>query len=135
MRLRYRLLAIVIGSGIIAERLACGYVALALLANTLATVFGLYVLIEVFGPVSGAGKGMMTFVRGALPAELYGREHYGAINGAPATPVLLSKAAEPVLAAWLLGWLAPLPLIGVLAALGAVAALLFAQAIPSHRTK
>lgn len=48
------LLAIVIGSGIMAERLAGGNTAIALLANTLATVWGLYVLIEVFGPVSGA---------------------------------------------------------------------------------
>jgi glycerol uptake facilitator-like aquaporin len=48
------LLAVVIGSGIMAERLAGGNMALALLANTLATVGGLYVLIEVFGPVSGA---------------------------------------------------------------------------------
>lgn len=48
------LLAVVIGSGVMAERLAQGNVALALLCNTLATVFGLFVLIEVFGPVSGA---------------------------------------------------------------------------------
>lgn len=48
------LLAVVIGSGVMAERLAGGNVALALLANTLATVFGLWVLIEVFGPLSGA---------------------------------------------------------------------------------
>lgn len=48
------LLAVVIGSGIMAERLAGGNMALALLANTLATVGGLYILIEVFGPVSGA---------------------------------------------------------------------------------
>lgn len=48
------LLAVVIGSGIMAERLSNGNVAIALLANTLATVGGLYILIEVFGPVSGA---------------------------------------------------------------------------------
>jgi glycerol uptake facilitator-like aquaporin len=48
------LLAVVIGSGIMGERLAGGNVAIALLANTLATVGGLYILIEVFGPVSGA---------------------------------------------------------------------------------
>ena len=47
-------LAIVIGSGIMAERFAGGNAAVALLANTLATVCGLYVLIEVLGPVSGA---------------------------------------------------------------------------------
>ncbi|SEL78913.1 Glycerol uptake facilitator (Major Intrinsic Protein Family) [Roseateles sp. YR242] len=48
------LLAVVIGSGVMAERLAGGNVAIALLANTLATVGGLYILIEVFGPISGA---------------------------------------------------------------------------------
>ena len=48
------LLAVVIGSGIMAERLAGGNAAVALLANTFATVGGLYVLIEVFGPISGA---------------------------------------------------------------------------------
>ena len=48
------LLCAVIGSGIMAENLASGNVAVALLANTLATVFALYVLIETLGPVSGA---------------------------------------------------------------------------------
>jgi glycerol uptake facilitator-like aquaporin len=46
------LLAIVIGSGIMGERLADGNVAVALLANALATAAGLFVLIEIFGPVS-----------------------------------------------------------------------------------
>jgi glycerol uptake facilitator-like aquaporin len=48
------LLSVVIGSGIMAERLAGGNAAIALLANTLATAGGLYVLIEVLGPLSGA---------------------------------------------------------------------------------
>ncbi len=48
------LLCTVIGSGIMAERLAGGNTAVALLANTLATVFALYVLIETLGPLSGA---------------------------------------------------------------------------------
>lgn len=48
------LLATVVGSGIMAERLAGGNVALALLANTLATGAGLVALILVFAPVSGA---------------------------------------------------------------------------------
>lgn len=48
------LLCVVIGSGIMAERLAGGNVAMALMANTLATVFALYVLIETLGPISGA---------------------------------------------------------------------------------
>lgn len=48
------LLAIVVGSGIMGERLAGGNVAIALLANALATGAGLVVLITIFGPVSGA---------------------------------------------------------------------------------
>jgi len=48
------LLCAVIGSGIMAERLSAGNMGVALLANTLATVFALYVLIELLGPVSGA---------------------------------------------------------------------------------
>ncbi|MES2362513.1 MAG: MIP/aquaporin family protein [Pseudomonadota bacterium] len=48
------LLCAVIGSGIMAERLSGGNNGVALLANTLATVFALYVLIEILGPVSGA---------------------------------------------------------------------------------
>ena len=48
------LLCAVIGSGIMAEQLAGGNMAVALLANTLATDFALYVLIETLGPVSGA---------------------------------------------------------------------------------
>jgi glycerol uptake facilitator-like aquaporin len=68
------LLAVVIGSGIMAERLSGGNVAIALLANTLATVGGLYILIEVFGPISGAHFNpavsiVMTF-RGQMPRGL-----------------------------------------------------------------
>ena len=48
------LLAIVIGSGIMGERLAGGNVAIALLGNTIATGAGLVVLIHMFGPTSGA---------------------------------------------------------------------------------
>jgi glycerol uptake facilitator-like aquaporin len=48
------LLATVVGSGIMGERLAEGNVAIALLANTLATGAGLVALILTFGPVSGA---------------------------------------------------------------------------------
>ena len=48
------LLAIVVGSGIMGERLAQGNDAVALLGNTIATGAGLIVLINMFGPVSGA---------------------------------------------------------------------------------
>jgi glycerol uptake facilitator-like aquaporin len=48
------LLATVIGSGIMGERLSGGNIAIALLANTIATGAGLVALILTFGPVSGA---------------------------------------------------------------------------------
>ena len=47
-------LAAVVGSGIMAERLAGGNVAVALLANTIATGAALVALILTFGPISGA---------------------------------------------------------------------------------
>lgn len=48
------LLAVVIGSGIMGERLAGGNAAIALLGNTIATGTALVVLITIFGPISGA---------------------------------------------------------------------------------
>jgi glycerol uptake facilitator-like aquaporin len=48
------LLAAVVGSGIMAERLSGGNVGLALLANAIATGGALYALIVMFGPISGA---------------------------------------------------------------------------------
>jgi glycerol uptake facilitator-like aquaporin len=48
------LLAAVVGSGIMGERLAAGNVAIALLANTIATGAALVALILAFGPISGA---------------------------------------------------------------------------------
>jgi glycerol uptake facilitator-like aquaporin len=48
------LLAAVVGSGIMGEKLAGGNIAIALLANTLATGTALMTLIFVFGPISGA---------------------------------------------------------------------------------
>ena len=86
------LLAVVIGSGIMAERLAGGNVALALLANTLATVGGLYVLIEVFGPISGAhfNPAVSTVMawRGDLPKRLLG-------------PYVAAQLLGAMLGAWL----------------------------------
>src|ERR1700682_3426213 len=48
------LVAAVVGSGIMAERLAGGNMALALLANTIATGAALVALLLAFGPISGA---------------------------------------------------------------------------------
>ena len=86
------LLAVVIGSGIMAERLSGGIVGLALLANTLATVGGLYVLIEVFGPVSGAhfnpAVSLVLALRGQLAWTLF-------------APYVLAQLAGALMGAWL----------------------------------
>jgi len=86
------LLAVVIGSGIMAERLSGGNVAIALLANTLATVGGLYVLIEVFGPIGGAhfnpAVSLVMASRGALPWALL-------------VPYVLAQLIGAMLGAWL----------------------------------
>jgi glycerol uptake facilitator-like aquaporin len=65
------LLAAVVGSGIMAQRLAGGSIALALLGNTLSTGAMLVVLILIFGPVSGAhlnpAVSLVAALRHALP--------------------------------------------------------------------
>ena len=60
------LVAAVIGSGIMAERLASGNVALALLANTIATGAALVALILAFGSISGAHLNPVVSVMDAL---------------------------------------------------------------------
>jgi glycerol uptake facilitator-like aquaporin len=67
------LLAIVIGSGIMGERLAGGNVAIALLGNTLATGAGLIVLITMLGPLSGAHFNPAVSLVFVLRRELAGR--------------------------------------------------------------
>lgn len=68
------LLAIVIGSGIMGERLAGGNAAIALLGNTLATGAGLVVLITIFGPLSGAHFNPVVSLLFALRRELSWRD-------------------------------------------------------------
>ncbi len=91
------LLCAVIGSGIMAERLSGGNMGVALLANTLATVFALYVLIEVLGPISGAHfNPLVTLVMWSKrpPAQ------------APYTPIAILFIASQVLGAVAGAWLA-----------------------------
>lgn len=80
----------------------------------------------------GMGNGMITIVRGALPVELWGAARYGLINGALATPVLVAKAAGPIVAALLLAPLGPQGVLLSLVGLAVAAALLFAWGL-RHR--
>ena len=86
------LLAVVVGSGIMGERLAGGNLAIALLANTVATVAGLYVLIEVFAPISGAHfnpvVSLVATIRGHLSRSMF-------------LPYVAAQLVGAVLGAWL----------------------------------
>ncbi|TWO71984.1 aquaporin family protein [Caenimonas sedimenti] len=96
------LLAVVIGSGIMAQRLSAGNDAVALLANALATVGGLYILIEVFGPISGAhfnpAVSAVMVVRGKLPS-------------ASLMPYVAAQLLGAVLGAWLAHAMFDLPIL------------------------
>jgi glycerol uptake facilitator-like aquaporin len=97
------LLAAVVGSGIMGERLAGGNVAIALLANAVATGAALVALIVTFGPVSGAHFNpvvTLVFSRRLLPgrtvAALIGAQLAGAATG-----VLVAHAMfDTPLVAW-----------------------------------
>jgi glycerol uptake facilitator-like aquaporin len=70
----FSLLATVVGSGIMAERLAGGNVAIALLGNTIPTGAILVVLITVFGPISGAHFNPAVTLSFALRREIGAKE-------------------------------------------------------------
>ena len=83
------LLAAVVGSGIMAERLSGGNVAVALLANTIATGASLVALILTFGPISGAHFNPAVTVSDALAGGIkwtdagyyIGAQFLGAVTG------------------------------------------------------
>jgi MFS family permease len=87
-----------------------------------------------FALLYGTGNGVMTIVRGALPADLWGAANYGAVNGALAAPALIAKAAGPLVAALVFsatgsyGWV-----LAILIATGALAVALLLVAIRWRR--
>jgi glycerol uptake facilitator-like aquaporin len=96
------LLAVVVGSGVMGERLAGGNEAIALLGNTLATGAALVVLITIFGPLSGAHFNPVVTLAFALRRELSWRlgaayvavQAVGAVAGVFAAHAMF---AEPIL--------------------------------------
>lgn len=68
------LLAAIVGSGIMAERLSAGNVALALLANAVATGAALFALILTFAPVSGAHFNPVVSLSGSITGSLSRRD-------------------------------------------------------------
>src|SRR5437762_2036918 len=73
------LLAAVVGSGIMAERLSGGNVAIALLANTVATGAALIALILTFNPISGAHLNPAVTLSFVSQGELAGRDAFAYI--------------------------------------------------------
>jgi glycerol uptake facilitator-like aquaporin len=86
------LLATVVGSGIMAERLSAGNAAVALLANSLATGAGLYALIVTLSPVSGAHFNPVISLVGSWHGTLAPRR-LGIYIGAQMLGALLGVAA------------------------------------------
>jgi MFS family permease len=60
-----------------------------------------WIWVLVFITLYGASNGVMTITRGIIPSEIYGRERYGAVNGALAAPVLASRSLGPLVAAFI----------------------------------
>ena len=85
----------------------------------------------VFAGLFGMANGLVTLVRGGLVPEYFGRTHIGRIGGAMSAVGLLSRAAAPLLTAWLLlavtGYR---EVILALAGIGVAAALAFVFAKP-----
>lgn len=96
------LLLAVVGSGIMAERLAGGNIAVALLGNALATGAALVVLITVFGPLSGAHFNPAVTLFFALRKE---------IHWPLALPYILVQLITAVLGVWLAHAMFDLPLL------------------------
>lgn len=86
------LLAAVVGSGIMGERLAGGNVAIALLANSLATAAMLFVLITMFAPISGAHFNPAVTMVAVLRRELGRRE---------ALSYILAQMAGAIVGVWI----------------------------------
>lgn len=73
------LLAIVVGSGIMGEKLAAGNAAVALLANAIATGAGLFTLITIFAPISGAHFNPVVTLAAAIERSLSVKDAAGYI--------------------------------------------------------
>ncbi|MGN2638832.1 aquaporin [Nocardia takedensis] len=103
------LVAVVVGSGIAAQQLSPGDVGVQLLENSTATVFGLAVLILVFGPVSGAhfnpvvsvadwvaGRRHGTGLPGAVLGGYIAAQTLGAITGAILANAMFDRPAVEI---------------------------------------
>jgi hypothetical protein len=122
MQVAGRVLEFTIGRHFSSRRV--GMIALWLLVGALAVLVALHgevVLALAFAVVFGCSNGIITIVRGVVPAELFGRADYGGTLGSLAAPALFARAVAPFAFAPLavpetasLGWLLLLMVMAVL---------------------
>jgi MFS family permease len=97
----------------------------------LLAVSGFGVLAFAYAALYGACHGILTIVRGAVPAELFGREGYGALLGKLAAPSFIGKAAAPVAFSLFVGHFGYMSAVAGLATLGAAALAAYWAAVRS----
>jgi glycerol uptake facilitator-like aquaporin len=127
----FSLLATVVGSGIMAERLAGGNVAIALLGNTIPTGAILVVLITIFGPISGAHFNPAVTLSFAMQRKIGARDAglyviaqiFGGIVGVLAAHVMFehplidpSTTARSGIGQWVAEFVATFGLVGTILA-------------------
>src|ERR1700687_5822574 len=122
MQVTGRILEFTIGRRFSSRRI--GMLSLWLLVGALAVLIALHgevVLALAFAIVFGCSNGVVTIVRGTVPAELFGRAGYGGTLGSLAPPALFARAVAPFALAPLavpqtasLGWLLLLMVMAVL---------------------
>ena len=99
-----RALEFVLARGVAATRVGVAAFAVMLAAMGVLWQIGLAPwLAFVFAVAYGMSNGVMSIVRGTVPAELFGRDGYGALMGQLAQPTYYAKAAAPLLVALLIG--------------------------------
>jgi glycerol uptake facilitator-like aquaporin len=103
------LLAAVVGSGIMAERLSGGNAGLALLANAIATGGALFALITMFGPISGAHFNPVVTLALAFRREAHART----VLPFTVLPFILAQILGGVLGVWLAHLMFDLPILQV----------------------
>jgi hypothetical protein len=94
-----------IGEFTVGTRFRASHVALFALALLPLAMLGLsyvesaWLVILLFVVPYGTSNGIMTIARGIIPIEIFGRERYGAVNGALSSPVIAARALGPMAAA------------------------------------
>lgn len=86
-----------------------------------------------FAVLYGASNGVLTIVRGTVPAEVFGRERYGELLGKLAGPSFIGKALAPLSFAVIVDMLGPRPAVYALLSVSLLAWLAYGMALRQQR--